>query len=72
MVDKGIIVLDWFVVEDDEILKKISLIMLFIFDLIGFVIDMVVICIEFLEWKFCLVVFNCCGYGGILLLIYCL
>lgn len=43
MVDKGVVVLDWLVV-DDKILIKMSLVMLFILDLIGVVVDMVVVC----------------------------
>lgn len=43
MVDKGVVVLDWLVV-DEKILIKMSLVMLFILDLIGVVVDMVVVC----------------------------
>lgn len=64
MADKGIIALDWLVVEDDETLKKISPIMLFIPDLTGSATDMVATCTESLERKFRPVVFNRRGHGG--------
>lgn len=47
MVDKGVIVLDWMEV-DEIVMKKVNLVMFFIFDLIGVVVNMVVVCIEVL------------------------
>lgn len=48
MVDKGVIVLDWVFLDDNKMINKVSLVMFFVFDLIGIVFDLVFVCIEVL------------------------
>lgn len=64
MADKGVIALDWVVVDDDKIITKVSPVMLLIPDLTGAAADLVSACTEVLARKFRPVVFNRRGHGG--------
>lgn len=64
MADKGVVALDWLVMDDDKSLNKMCPVMLLIPDLTGAAADLVAVCTEALARKFRPVVFNRRGHGG--------
>lgn len=64
MVDKGVVALDWVVVEEEKSISKVSPVMLLIPDLTGSATDLVAACAEAMARKFRPVVFNRRGHSG--------